>query len=87
MNSLSPNLITKFKESPAGGVIREMFKIRLAKFSFGIIFIVLLAGLFSPQLSPKDPFKIDPLNSQLLNNIAYTQMQNIRYAALSIVVM
>ena len=56
-------LLSKFKESPAFGVIQEMLKIRLAKFSFGIILIVLIAGLFSPQLSPKSPYKIDPLNS------------------------
>ena len=44
-------------------ILREMLKIRLAKFAFFIIAITVLAAVFSPLLARHDPVKMDPMNN------------------------
>ncbi len=44
-------------------ILREMLKLRLAKFSFIIITITVVAAVFSPLLARHDPVKIDPMNN------------------------
>ena len=44
-------------------IVREMLKIRLAKFSFFIIALTVVAAVFSPLLARHDPVKINPMNN------------------------
>ena len=44
-------------------ILREMLRIRLAKFALTIIAITVVAAVFSPLLARNDPFKMDPMNN------------------------
>ena len=44
-------------------ILREMFRIRLAKFALTIIAITVVAAVFSPLLARNDPYKMDPMNN------------------------
>ena len=44
-------------------VLREMLRIRLAKFALTIIAITVIAAVFSPLLARHDPEKMDPMNN------------------------
>ncbi len=44
-------------------ILREMLRLRLAKFAFLIIAITVVAAAFSPLLARHDPFKMNPMNN------------------------
>ena len=44
-------------------ILREMLRLRLAKFAFFIIAITVVAAFFSPLLAPDDPFKMNPMTN------------------------
>ena len=44
-------------------ILREMLRLRLAKFAFFIIAITVVAAAFSPQLARHDPFKMNPMTN------------------------
>jgi len=44
-------------------ILREMLRLRLAKFAFLIILITVVAAFFSPVLAPDDPFKMNPMTN------------------------
>lgn len=44
-------------------VLREMLRLRLAKFAFTIIVITVIAAVFSPWLARHEPEKMDPMNN------------------------
>ena len=44
-------------------ILREMLRIRLAKFALTIIAITVVAAVFSPLLARNDPYKMDPMNN------------------------
>lgn len=44
-------------------VLREMMRVRLTKFSFAILGIVIIAAILAPVIVPKNPYALDPVNS------------------------
>ncbi len=44
-------------------ILREMLRLRLAKFALSIIAITVVAAVFSPALARHDPVKMDPMNN------------------------
>ena len=44
-------------------ILREMLRLRLAKFAFFIIAITVVAAFFSPLLAPADPFEMNPMTN------------------------
>ncbi len=44
-------------------ILREMLRLRLAKFAFLIIAITVVAAAFSPLLARHDPYKMNPMNN------------------------
>ncbi len=51
------------RESGPRVILREMLRLRLAKFAFFIIAVTVVAAFFSPLLAPDDPFKMNPMNN------------------------
>ena len=50
---------------PSGPIVilREMLRLRLAKFAFFIIAVTVVAAFFSPLLAPADPFRMNPMTN------------------------
>ncbi len=44
-------------------ILREMLRLRLAKFAFFIIAVTVVAAFFSPLLAPADPFRMNPMTN------------------------
>ncbi len=51
------------RESGPTVILREMLRLRLAKFAFFIIAVTVVAAFFSPLLAPADPFKMNPMTN------------------------
>ncbi len=51
------------RESGPIVILRDMLRLRLAKFAFLIIAITVVAAGFSPLLARHDPFKMNPMNN------------------------
>jgi peptide/nickel transport system permease protein len=55
--------VDTFIEWRAVKVFREMMRVRLAKVSFVILAIAILAAIFAPVVVPRDPYGLDTANS------------------------
>ncbi len=55
--------ITTITERGPVKVLREMLRVRLAKFSFVILGIVIVCAIFAPVIAPRNPYALDPASS------------------------